>query len=70
MPTPVLFAGGAKSYNKAKAWLYKHPKEARELLQRITDVTVEYLLGQVRAGAQVTTPTPSVRCVFVRGEMW
>ncbi len=32
----VVEGGGAKSYNKAKAWLYKHPKDAHELLQRIT----------------------------------
>lgn len=50
----VVEGGGpTKSYNKAKAWFYKYPKQSHELLQRITDVTVDYLLGQVRAGAQV-----------------
>eukprot|EP01006_Ploeotia_vitrea_P025221 TRINITY_DN58075_c1_g1_i1.p2 TRINITY_DN58075_c1_g1~~TRINITY_DN58075_c1_g1_i1.p2 ORF type:complete len:405 (-),score=214.75 TRINITY_DN58075_c1_g1_i1:69-1226(-) len=44
---------GAKSYYSAKKWLYKHPKEAHALLQSITDVCVEYLIGQVAAGAQM-----------------
>ena len=49
----MVEGGGAKSYNKARAWLLKHPKESHYLLGLITDVTVEYLVGQVRAGAQV-----------------
>jgi uroporphyrinogen decarboxylase len=44
---------GSKAYNKAKRWLYCHPVESRALLQRLTDVTVEYLVGQVEAGAQL-----------------
>jgi uroporphyrinogen decarboxylase len=49
----IVEGGGAKSYNKAKAWLYRWPDQAHALLQSITDVTVEYLLCQVRAGAQM-----------------
>jgi len=49
----MVEGGGAKSYNKAKAWLYAHPAAAHDLLQRITDVAVEYLIGQVQAGAQM-----------------
>lgn len=44
---------GAKSWNKARAWLYRYPAESRALLQTIVDVVVPYLVGQVRAGAQV-----------------
>jgi len=44
---------GAKTFNKAKAWLYAHPKHAHQLLKRITDVCVQFLVGQARAGAQV-----------------
>jgi uroporphyrinogen-III decarboxylase len=49
----MIEGGGSKTYSKAKTWLYKYPKESHELLQRITDVIVRFLIGQVRAGAQV-----------------
>eukprot|EP00002_Diphylleia_rotans_P013142 TRINITY_DN2559_c0_g1_i2.p1 TRINITY_DN2559_c0_g1~~TRINITY_DN2559_c0_g1_i2.p1 ORF type:complete len:281 (-),score=60.73 TRINITY_DN2559_c0_g1_i2:964-1806(-) len=43
---------GSRLYSVAKTWLYQHTKECHEILQRITDVAVEYLVGQVLAGAQ------------------
>jgi len=49
----MVEGGGSKTFSKAKSWLYLYPNESKELLQRITDVIVEYLIGQVRAGAQV-----------------
>jgi uroporphyrinogen decarboxylase len=33
--------------------MYKTPDKAHELLHRITQVTVQYLIGQVQAGAQM-----------------
>lgn len=44
---------GSKTFSKAKAWLYKYPAHSHRLLQKIADVVVEYLLGQVAAGAQL-----------------
>jgi uroporphyrinogen decarboxylase len=44
---------GAKTYHKAKAWLYRYPEASHELLQRTTDAIVVYLVGQVAAGAQM-----------------
>jgi len=38
---------------KAKLWLYKYPNATHKLLRIITDITVEYLIGQVQAGAQL-----------------
>jgi len=49
----MIEGGGSKTLSKAKKWLYKHPNESRKLLQLITDVNVEYLVEQVRAGAQL-----------------
>lgn len=49
----MIEGGGSKTLSKAKSWLWKYPKESHELLQRITDVAVEFLVGQVEAGAQV-----------------
>ncbi|KAI8384551.1 uroporphyrinogen decarboxylase [Radiomyces spectabilis] len=49
----MIEGGGSKTLSKAKTWLWKFPEETHELLQRITGVTVEFLVGQVRAGAQM-----------------
>lgn len=44
---------GSKTMSKAKRWLYQHPKESHELLQILTDVIVDYMVGQAAAGAQL-----------------
>ena len=49
----MVEGGGSKSYRHARAWLYEHPEASKALLQRITDVVVEYLVKQVDAGAQM-----------------
>lgn len=49
----MIEGGSSPTKSKAKAWLYKYPAESHRLLQAITDVIVEYLLGQVGAGAQM-----------------
>ena len=49
----MVEGGGSKSYRAARKWLYRHPEASRALLQRTTDVIVEYLIGQVDAGAQM-----------------
>ena len=45
--------GGAKSYTDARAWLFRHPAEASQILDRVTDVLIGYLVRQVEAGAQM-----------------
>ena len=52
----MIEGGGSKTLSKAKEWIFKHPKASHELLGRITDVCVDFLVGQVRAGAQVRDP--------------
>ncbi|KAI9012897.1 uroporphyrinogen decarboxylase [Gaertneriomyces semiglobifer] len=49
----MIEGGGSKTLSKAKAWLGKWPAESKELLQSITDVVVDFLVGQVKAGAQL-----------------
>lgn len=49
----MVEGGGSKSYRHARAWLYRHPEASKRLLQRTTDVIVDYLKGQVEAGAQM-----------------
>ncbi|CAO3693824.1 unnamed protein product [Umbelopsis ramanniana] len=49
----MIEGGGSKTLAKAKGWLWKYPEESHRLLQRITDVSVTFLVGQVKAGAQM-----------------
>jgi len=49
----MIEGGGSKTLTKAKSWLYKYPEESKGLLQRITDIAVEFLAEQIIAGAQV-----------------
>jgi uroporphyrinogen decarboxylase len=44
---------GSKTFDGAKAFCYTQPRAAHRLLQMITDTTIAYLKGQVRAGADV-----------------
>jgi len=44
---------GSKTFDKAKAFCFSQPKVAHQLLQKITDLTIDYLLAQVKAGADV-----------------
>lgn len=49
----MIEGGGSKTLAKAKSWLWTYPEESHDLLNRITDVAIEFLVGQVEAGAQV-----------------
>jgi uroporphyrinogen decarboxylase len=42
---------GSKTWDKAKQFAYTQPVLAHSLLQKITDITIEYLKLQVKAGA-------------------
>ena len=44
---------GSKTFDKAKAFCFEHPKLAHEFLQKITDTTILYLKEKVAAGADV-----------------
>jgi uroporphyrinogen decarboxylase len=44
---------GSKSFDKAKQFCFSEPELAHQLLQKITDVTIEYLKLQVAAGVDV-----------------
>uniref|UniRef100_A0A674MGI4 Uroporphyrinogen decarboxylase n=1 Tax=Takifugu rubripes TaxID=31033 RepID=A0A674MGI4_TAKRU len=48
----MIEGGGSNTHSKAKRWLYRHPEASHMLLKMLTDVIVQYLLGQVAAGAQ------------------
>uniref|UniRef100_A0A8C8ST75 Uroporphyrinogen decarboxylase n=1 Tax=Pelusios castaneus TaxID=367368 RepID=A0A8C8ST75_9SAUR len=48
----MIEGGGSNTMAKAKRWLYRHPEASHRLLQLLRDVIVDYLVGQVAAGAQ------------------
>lgn len=49
----MIEGGGTKTLQKSKTWLFKYPNESKALLRRLADVCVEFLVGQVKAGAQL-----------------
>lgn len=44
--------GGSQTYPPLMAWSYRDPEGLARLLDLLADVTIDYLLGQVEAGAQ------------------
>ncbi len=42
---------GSKTWDKAKQFAYTQPALAHQLLQKITEITINYLIEQVKAGA-------------------
>lgn len=49
----MIEGGGSRTWSKAKTWLLNHPEASHRLLQGVTDIIVEYLVGKVRYGAQL-----------------
>ena len=49
----MVEGGGSKTFSKSKKLLFSEPEAAHKLLQKITDSTIDYLKGQVEAGADL-----------------
>ncbi|PIE49314.1 MAG: uroporphyrinogen decarboxylase [Flavobacteriales bacterium] len=49
----VVQGQGSKTFDKAKAFCFTHPKTAHTLLQLITDTTIAYLKSKIHAGVDV-----------------
>lgn len=49
----MVEGSGSKTFSKARAMLYRESELAHALLQMITDSTINYLRGQIKAGADV-----------------
>lgn len=49
----MIEGSGSKTFSKARKMLYTEPELAHQLLQKITDSTINYLKGQVEAGADL-----------------
>ncbi|XP_043482368.1 uroporphyrinogen decarboxylase [Leptopilina heterotoma] len=49
----MIEGGGSSMMSKARPWLYKYREDSHKLLQMITNVIIDYLVLQVKAGAQL-----------------
>jgi len=49
----MVEGGGTKLFAESKRWIYRYPEESKKVLQKISEICVEYLALQVKAGAQV-----------------
>src|SRR3972149_3042319 len=49
----MIEGSGSKTFSKAKKFLYTEPQLSHQLLQKITDSTINYLKGQITAGADM-----------------
>lgn len=49
----MVEGGGSKTFARARSWLYRDPEASRRLLQKLSDVLIEYLLMQAASGAQL-----------------
>ncbi len=49
----MVEGSGSKTFSKAKQFLYTQPQLAHQLLDKITQSTINYLKGQVAAGADL-----------------
>lgn len=49
----MIEGSGSKTFSKAKQFLYTQPEAAHQLLEKITQSTINYLKGQVKSGADI-----------------
>lgn len=49
----MIEGGGSKTMEKSRSWLKNHSTESRRLLNLLADVCVDYLLMQIKSGAQI-----------------
>lgn len=49
----MVEGSGSKTFSKAKKFLYQQPELSHQLLEKITQSTIQYLKGQIAAGADM-----------------
>ena len=49
----MVEGGGTKLFKESKTWIYKYSDESKRLLRKISELCVQYLILQVKAGAQI-----------------
>jgi uroporphyrinogen decarboxylase len=48
----AIAGGGSKDFDEVRGWMFAHPEAFADLMDRLTDAIVDYLLAQIEAGAQ------------------
>ena len=56
--------GSSKAKPSTKQWIFMYPEESKRLLDRITSVCAEFLVGQIKAGAQVSLIGPNLNLTY------
>ncbi|GAA97497.1 uncharacterized protein L969DRAFT_100485 [Mixia osmundae IAM 14324] len=49
----MIEGGGSKTLQQAHTWINRYPELSHRLLERIADTCAQFLVGQIRAGAQM-----------------
>lgn len=49
----MIQGASSPTFSAGRAWLYKHPEASHRLLSALTNIIIEYLVAQVKAGAQM-----------------
>lgn len=49
----MVEGGGSKTHEGIKKWIYTYPTQCKELLDKLSEICVEFLALQVKAGAQI-----------------
>lgn len=52
LATYMIEGGGSKDFRRAKQFLYNHPEAMHLLLDKLAQAVIDYLNGQIAAGAQ------------------
>lgn len=60
-----MVGNDSKTNRESKTWIYKYAAASRAMLQKISEVCVEYLALQVKAGAQVSFYCPKMHRFFI-----
>jgi uroporphyrinogen decarboxylase len=51
--TYMVEGGGSRDFRRVKSWAYRDPQGFDALIDLLAEATIEYLIGQIEAGAEV-----------------
>ena len=51
--TYMVEGGGSRDFRRVKSWAYRDPQGFNALIDLLAEATIEYLTGQIEAGAEV-----------------
>ncbi len=51
--TYMVEGGGSRDFRRVKSWAYRDPEAFNALIDLLAEATIEYLTGQIEAGAEV-----------------